>query len=177
MTRIIPSRRAVRTSRRSGSFWRHQPSFARTATRSICIFGNKTTACANEGVYLEIVRWENSLDAMSSTRLQDEYNQAIRRLRRVRQPVQDEDGQIHGGRIRRRLYQTFQETGKPLIYTYFRKAAVSTSASNRGDLISLWDFQKKLGELGHFHTEYESIDGLQKHFRDQLDRLRAEDLV
>ena len=31
-----------------------------------------------KGVYFEIVRWENFLDAMSETRLQDEYNKAIR---------------------------------------------------------------------------------------------------
>ncbi|WP_256091529.1 hypothetical protein [Candidatus Thiosymbion oneisti] len=38
--------------------------------------------------------------------------------------------------------------------------------------MSLWDFQKKLKDLGHFHTEYESIDGLRRQFRDQLDKLR-----
>ncbi len=71
------------------------------------------------------------------------------------------------------VHQRFRDTGKPRIYTYFRKARVSTSASNRDDLTSLWDFQQKLGELGHFYTEYESIDGLQRHFRDQLDKLGA----
>ena len=30
------------------------------------------------GLYLEIVRWEDFLDAMSETRLQDEYNQEVR---------------------------------------------------------------------------------------------------
>ncbi len=28
-----------------------------------------------EGLYLQIVRWENFLDAMSETRLQDEYQE------------------------------------------------------------------------------------------------------
>ena len=74
-------------------------------------------------------------------------------------------------------WQNFRTTGKPRIYTYFRKATVSTSASNRDDLISLWDFQKKLGELGHFYTEYESIGSLQRQFRDQLDKLFADDLL
>ena len=54
---------------------------------------------------------------------------------------------------------------------------VSTSASNRDDLVSLWDFQKKLQEVEHFYTEYESIEGLQRHFRDQVDRLRADGLL
>ena len=45
------------------------------------------------------------------------------------------------------------------------------------DLISLRDFKTKLGALGHFYTEYASIDDLQKQFRDQLDKLRADDLL
>src|SRR5215469_9700421 len=31
-----------------------------------------------KGIYLEIVRWEHFLDAISETRLQDEYNKAVR---------------------------------------------------------------------------------------------------
>ena len=60
---------------------------------------------------------------------------------------------------------------------HFRKATVSTNVINRDGLMSLWDFQKKLRELGHFYTENESIEGLQKHFYDQLDELRAKDLL
>jgi len=30
------------------------------------------------GLYLQIIRWENFLDAMSETRLQDEYNKEVR---------------------------------------------------------------------------------------------------
>jgi hypothetical protein len=33
----------------------------------------------NRGIYLKIERWEHFLDAMSETRLQDEYNRAIRK--------------------------------------------------------------------------------------------------
>ncbi len=68
-------------------------------------------------------------------------------------------------------------TDKPLILIHFRKATVSTNVINRDGLMSLWDFQKKLRELGHFYTENESIEGLQKHFYDQLDELRAKDLL
>jgi hypothetical protein len=72
---------------------------------------------------------------------------------------------------------TFQETGKPLIYTYFQKATFSTSDVNIDDLVSLRDFKKKLSELGHFHTEYESTENLKRHFRDQLDKLRTTGLL
>ena len=67
--------------------------------------------------------------------------------------------------------------GKPLIYTWFKQASLSTSASHRDDLLSLWNFQTKLSDLGHYHTEYKSIEDLQKQFRDQLDKLRDEGLV
>ena len=125
---------------------------------------------------MEIVRWEDDfLDAMSTTRLQDEYNQAIRDCDVFVSLFKTKTGKYTAEEFDV-AWQRFQDTGKPRIYTYFRKATVSTSASNRDDLMSLWDFQKKLGELGHFYTEYESIDGLQRHFRDQLDKLRADDL-
>jgi hypothetical protein len=124
-----------------------------------------------EGEYLEIVRWENSLDAMSDTRMQDEYNKKIRKCdyfvslfrTKVGKYTEEEFDVAH---------RTFKKTGKPLIYTYFKKATVSTKASNRDDLNSLWNFQEKLKELGHFYREYDSIDGLQKLFRDQLEQLR-----
>ncbi|MEZ4659849.1 MAG: hypothetical protein R2911_20025 [Caldilineaceae bacterium] len=69
-------------------------------------------------------------------------------------------------------HQTFRETNKPLIYTYFRQAAVSTSDVNIDDLISLRNFKQKLGELATSIPEYESIDGLQIHFQNQLNVLR-----
>jgi internalin A len=126
-----------------------------------------------EGLYLEIVRWENFLDAMSDTRLQNEYNRAIRDCDLFVSLFRTKTGRYTEEELDV-AHRAFQDTGRPLIYNYFQKASVSTSASNRGDLISLWDFQERLGALGHFFTEYDSIDGLQRHFRDQLDKLRAD---
>jgi hypothetical protein len=137
-------------------------------------FRQQNDRLRKRGLYLEIIRWENFLDAMSSTRLQDEYNQEIRNCDIFVSLFKTKTGKFTEEEFDV-AHQTFQETGKPLIYTYFRKATVSTSASNRDDLISLWDFQKKLGELEHFFTEYESIEDLQKQFRDQLDKLRDDD--
>jgi hypothetical protein len=125
---------------------------------------------------LEIVRWENFLDAMSEKRLQDEYNAAIRKCDVFVSLFQTKTGKYTAEEFDV-AWQKFQTTGKPRIYTYFRKATVSTSDVNVDDLISLRDFQKKLKELGHFYTEYESIADLQKQFRDQLDKLRAGDLL
>ncbi len=139
-------------------------------------FRQQNDRLRKQGLYLEIVRWENFLDAMSSTRLQDEYNQQVRNCDVFVSLFKTKTGKYTAEEFDV-AHQTFQQTGKPLIYTYFRKASVSTSPSHRSDLLSLWDFQKKLDDLGHFRTEYESTDGLQRHFRDQLDKLRDGDLL
>jgi Leucine-rich repeat (LRR) protein len=55
------------------------------------------------GIYLKIVRWENFLNAMSETRLQDEYNNEIQRADIFVRPIYDQDRQVHGRRIRRSL--------------------------------------------------------------------------
>lgn len=39
--------------------------------------GRKNTQFIEKGIFLEVERWENFLDAISQTRLQDEYNKAI----------------------------------------------------------------------------------------------------
>ncbi len=139
-------------------------------------FRQQNDRLRKQGLYLEIIRWENFLDAMSSTRLQDEYNKKIRDCDLFVSLFKTKTGKYTEEEFEV-AHKTFQETGKPLIYTYFQKATVSTSESNRKALMSLWDFQSKLKKLDHFYTEYESIDGLQKHFRDQLDILRDEGLL
>ena len=136
-------------------------------------FRQQNDRLRKEGIYLEIVRWENFLDAMSETRLQDEYNKEICNCDIFVSLFKTKTGKYTEEEFNA-AHQTFKDTGKPVIYTYFKKASVSTCASNRNDLISLWNFQEKLNELGHFFTEYGSSDGLQKHFRDQLDKLRDE---
>lgn len=139
-------------------------------------FRQQNDRLRNEGLYLEIVRWEDFLDAMSSTRLQDEYNRAIRNCDVFVSLFETKTGKYTEEEFDV-AHQTFQETGKPLIYTYFRQATVSISDVDVDDLISLRDFKKKLGELGHFYTEYGSDADLKRRFRDQLDKLRADGLL
>ena len=66
----------------------------------------------------------------------------------------------------------FKTTNKPFIFTYFKDAAASNSASE-GDKASLLTFQKKLSSLEHFYTRYQNIEGLKFHFTQQLDKLVA----
>lgn len=130
-------------------------------------FRQKNDVYRNKGVYLEIVRWENFLDAMSNTRLQDEYNKAIQDCDIFVSLFKTKTGKYTEEEFDVALKQ-FKAAGKPLIYTFFRETEISVNAKNRAALNSLWDFQDKLKELGHFHTPYKNIEDLKLQFQDQL---------
>lgn len=123
----------------------------------------------SKGFYLQLVQWEYFLDAVSDTRLQDEYNKAI------------EDSDIllslfytRAGKYTQEEFETalqlFRANGKPRIYTYFKDAPINTSDINE-QILSLLNFKKRLSELGHFPTNYKNIDDLKVQFKRQLDIL------
>jgi hypothetical protein len=123
-----------------------------------------------QGVYLEINRWENFLDAMSETRLQDEYNEAVRNCDVFVSLFFTRTGKFTAEEFDT-AHTQFTKTGKPRIYTYFKDAYIKTGSAQAEGLNSLWAFQKKLVALGHFYTVYDNIEHLKRHFRDQLDKL------
>jgi transposase len=58
------------------------------------------------------------------------------------------------------------------------KVVKDSATDNRtAALNSLWAFQDKLSKLGHYHTQYISIEDLQLQFRRQLDKLIEEDKI
>lgn len=138
--------------------------------RQFEIFINrKNKAWVEKGVFLELVIWEDFLDAVSQTRLQDEYNRAIRDcdlfvmlfFTKVGKYTEEEFETAFG---------QFKATNKPFIFTYFKDAPISTGALDDG-VLSLLQFKKKLGALGHFYTVYKNIEDLQLKFGQQLDKL------
>ena len=66
-----------------------------------------------------------------------------------------------------KAFGQFSETRKPFIFTYFKPPTVI----DQDGLQSLWAFEKKLKELKHYKTKYETIEGLREHFGNQLDKL------
>jgi len=123
-----------------------------------------------QGVYLEIVRWENFLDAMSDTRLQDEYNKAVRSCDvfvalffTKAGKFTDEEFNVAWGQ--------FKASGKPRIYTYFRTPTVTATLDRKEDLLSLWAIQEKLKNLGHYQTNYDNTADLKLKFQNQLAQL------
>jgi len=122
------------------------------------------------GVYIELVQWEFFLDVMSKTRLQDEYNKALKEcdiflslfFTKVGKFTEEEFEQAFG---------QFRETGRPFVYTYFKNVPVNYDEVKEEDVLSKFRFEKKLRELGHFKTNYTSAHDLENQIREQLDRL------
>jgi hypothetical protein len=125
------------------------------------------------GLFLKLVMWETFLEVLSKTRLQDEYNKAIREsdlfvmlfFTKVGKYTQEEFETAFG---------QFKATSKPLILIYFKDGQISTAAANKQDLMSLWAFEERLEALGHFQSHYTSVDQLNLHFQQQLDKLLTE---
>ena len=122
------------------------------------------------GFYLEVIRWETFLDSMSEDRLQEEYNMAVRNCDIFLSLFKTKTGVFTEEEFNV-AYQKFKTSGRPLIYTYFMTSLVPADKSMRRDLTSLWDFQDKLKELGHYPTECTNTEDLKLQFRNQLDLL------
>jgi hypothetical protein len=138
--------------------------------------GRKNKDWVDKGVFLDLVVWEDFLDAMSQTRLQDEYNKAIRECdlfvmlfwTKVCQYTDEEFETAFG---------QFKSANKPFIFTYFKDAEVSLAGVNREDLKSLWAFQDKLKAMGHFYTVYKNVDELKYKFGQQLEKLASNGFI
>ena len=136
-------------------------------------FLRKNKDFRRQGFELEVLRWETFLDAMSETRLQDEYNKAVRNCDIFLSLFKTKTGKYTEEEFDA-AHRAFKDSGKPLIYTYFMKNIITTDKRLREDLTSLWNFQDKLSDLGHYHTDYKSIDHLKLQFQQQLAQLIEE---
>lgn len=126
-----------------------------------------------KGVYLKIVRWENFLDTMSETRLQDEYNKEVKACDIFVSLFFTKTGKYTEEEFNV-AYKKFKETCKPQIFTFFKKPTVTATEEMQNDLTSLWSFKDKLKKLGHFPSEYDTIEHLKRQFGDQLAQLLRE---
>jgi formylglycine-generating enzyme required for sulfatase activity len=120
--------------------------------------------------FIKLVIWEDFIDAMSKTRLQDEYDKAVRESDIFVMLFATKVGPYSREEFEAAFGQ-FQESNKPRIYTYFKTAQVTLSDIPREDIQSLWDFQDRLKALGHYWTEYDNSDKLINQFNGQLEKL------
>jgi hypothetical protein len=127
----------------------------------------------DRNIYLKIIQWEKFLDTISNTRLQDEYNTALKGadlalclfFTKVGKYTEEEFDTA---------YKTFKASGKPRIWTYFKNAPVIIGNMSETDMNSLFQFKKKLSSYGHFYSTYDSTADLHNKFRDQLDHILPE---
>jgi hypothetical protein len=138
--------------------------------------GRKNKDWVAKGVFLELVIWEDFLDAVSQTRLQDEYIKAIQECDLFVMLFWTKVGQYTEEEFETAFGQ-FKSTNKPFIFTYFKDAEISVVNANKKDLMSLWAFQEKLSALGHFYTVYKNIEELKFKFSQQLDKLASNAFV
>ncbi len=129
-----------------------------------------------KGLFLELVIWEDFLDAMSQTRLQDEYNKAIAECDIFVMLFFTKVGKYTEEEFER-AFKQFKESNKPFLYTYFKDAEIMTGQANKQDMMSLWAFQEKLSALGHFYTVFKNVDELKFKFNNQLDKLVSLDFM
>lgn len=127
-----------------------------------------------KGVFLELIIWEDFLDAMSKTRLQDEYNKAIKEcdifimlfFTKVGKYTEEEFEIAFG---------QFKNTNKPFIFTYFNTKENTFIVMKDNE--SLIQFKTKINQLGHFYTTYKNIEELQLKFNSQLEKLVANSFI
>jgi hypothetical protein len=136
----------------------------------------KNKEWVTKGAFLELVIWEDFLDAVSQTRLQDEYDKAIRNCDLFVMLFWTKVGQYTEEEFETAFGQ-FKSTNKPFIFTYFKDADISVASANKKDLMSLWAFQEKLSALGHFYTVYKNVDELKFKFNQQLDKLASNGFI
>lgn len=135
------------------------------------IFVNReNNVLVEKGTYLKLEFWEDFIDAMSKERLQNEYNNAVKNSDIFVSLFFTKVGKYTLEEFEK-AFKQFKDTGRPLVYTYFKDADINTRTLNRRDANSLFDFQDKLKELGHFQTLYKNIEGLQLSFKRQLEKV------
>jgi hypothetical protein len=132
------------------------------------LIGRENKRLVNEGVFLELVVWEDFRDHFTRDGLQAEYNKAVQAC--------DIFVMLFFSKVGPYTRQEFEaarkaymETGSPKIFTYFKDAPVQIGAVNENDLLSLLEFRRWLSELGHYPTVYPNTDWMLLHFRRQLE--------
>ena len=118
-------------------------------------------------LFIQVELWEDFIDSMAQSSLQDTYNRAVRSCDFFVMLFYSKVGKYTREEFETAFGQ-FQETNKPFIYTYFKNSTIRIGDLKRDDIQSLWEFQDRLQALGHYQTLYENMGTLKLHFKNQL---------
>ena len=116
--------------------------------------------------YIRLILWEDSLEAMSETRLQDEYNKEINKCDFFIMLFYSKLGKYTKEEFETALAK-FKESKKPRIYTYFKDTYIRTANIGK-EFNNVIEFKNKLIELGHFTSTYKDSSELTNKFNEQL---------
>jgi hypothetical protein len=133
------------------------------------LIGRENKEYIKSGIFLELNMWEDFLDTLSETSLQDEYNKEVQESDIFISLFHTKVGKYTEEEFQKAL-QTFKTNGKPLIYTYFKNESIAPIEIT-DDIQTLLSFRKKLRDLGHFCTMYENIDDLKYQFSNQIEKI------
>ena len=119
----------------------------------------------DKGLFFELIIWEDFLNAVSQTSLQDEYNAAIKTCDMCVVLFYTKVGRYTHIEFET-AYQYFKEKGKPLIFTFFKQPAAGIII--QGSIIA---FQEELAKIGHFYTKYTNTEDFLLQLDDQVEKL------
>ena len=123
-------------------------------------------------VYLELVIWEDFIESMSKTRLQDEYKKAVLESDIFIMLFFTSVGKYTLEEFEQAFAQ-FKKTGKPFIYTFFKDVPVHFGRIKADDISNLLVFKDKLNSFGHFCETYDNVNSLKKQFSAELNKLQS----
>ena len=128
---------------------------------------SKTTRSRKSGIYLQVVRWEKFLDAMSETRLQDEYNESVSNADIFVSLFATKAGPF----TEEEFGVAWPRSGEP---AGSRASTRISSKSRSGSARRIGGTEIALGVSGQAQAaralldEYKSAEHLKRHFSDQL---------
>lgn len=126
----------------------------------------KTKVWKEDGLFLHLDIWEDLSQAMSATRLQDEYNRYVRQADIFVMLAHGKIGRYTAEEFEQ-AFDQFQRTRKPFIFTYIKPSAAEAD--------SLRQFRDRLRALGHFEAPFTDATHLWNQFNTELDRLKRAD--
>jgi len=138
--------------------------------------GRKNRILKNKKIEFELVHWEYFIDTVSKTRLQDEYNKAIKNCDLFVILAFTKMGKFSKEEFNV-AYETFIEQNKPKILVYFKNREVKIHEITFDEITSLFEFKKAVNEKGHFPNYYDNIEELKNHLYDQLEKIYIHPLV
>ena len=124
----------------------------------------------DKGIFIKLEIWEDFIDRMSKTRLQDEYNKAAINSDIFISLFWTKVGKYTSEEFQE-SFTHFKKKGKPFIYTYFKNAPINANDIKEQSFKSKYKFLNGLEKLGHYPTNYENIADLKYQFKMQLQKI------